>query len=301
MYTGPGPARNRGLTEARGEFIWFVDADDEVPTENFRDFDIKQACQNCDVVMFRYNQVIPGVKGTQPWEKYDDKVMATRPADDFTVAEFPDVLITLLSVWNKFFRREIIETSGMNFPDCAIYEDVTFTIINLCAAKNIRFVNRELYTYHRNNSHLSLANDERRMLIFPAMQICENWLKRNCINRDIWTLFHVCKIRCILFSYMQTNELVRCQIKQYFDDYLRSLDQDTFVRLLRHPFLNIKVKQRMLELQNFAYSRIECDDSHKYWLQTYHDRKKSQMAFCILTLFSTDYLIHSRFLDFFYQ
>ncbi|MDR3179633.1 MAG: glycosyltransferase, partial [Holosporaceae bacterium] len=53
---GPGPARNRGLKEARGEFLWFVDADDEVIVENFQDFDIKQACQDRDVVMFRYNR-----------------------------------------------------------------------------------------------------------------------------------------------------------------------------------------------------------------------------------------------------
>ncbi|MDR3179391.1 MAG: glycosyltransferase, partial [Holosporaceae bacterium] len=85
---GPGVARNRGLREARGEFIWFVDADDEIPVENFQDFDIKQACANHDVVMFRYNQVIPSQKMTQPWLEYDEKVMATRPADDFTVEEF---------------------------------------------------------------------------------------------------------------------------------------------------------------------------------------------------------------------
>ncbi|MDR2681699.1 MAG: glycosyltransferase [Holosporaceae bacterium] len=101
---GPGPARNRGLNEACGEFIWFMDADDEVPVKNFHDLDICQICADQDVVIFRHNQIIPGVKEVLSWN-YDEKIMVTRPADNFTVAEFPSILITFNSACNNFGSR----------------------------------------------------------------------------------------------------------------------------------------------------------------------------------------------------
>jgi hypothetical protein len=154
-------------------------------------------------------------------------------------------------------------TAGTNFPDNAICEDTTFTIVNLCAAKSIRFLDRELYTNHRENSHLSLVSDERRLLVLSAMNICEEWLRQNCDNPDIWASFYVCKMHSIMSNYDQAEKHIRPQIKSYINDYLQSFDQGIFVRLLHHPFFSRGAKQRMLELHSSKINLQKTQDSSK--------------------------------------
>ncbi|MDR2794509.1 MAG: glycosyltransferase [Holosporaceae bacterium] len=246
---GPGPARNCGLKNASGEFVWFVDADDEIPIENFQNFDIRQACENRDVVMFRYNQVIPGKKGIQPWGKYNAMVMAARPSDNFTVNEFPSVLTTFNATWNKFFRRESVIFAGMDFPNIIVSEDLPFIIANLCAAKNIHFVDRELYTYRTDASNISRIVDQRRLQSLWSLKVCDDWLEQRHLDPAVMVSYHVCKAHHLHLCCCGAKGNIQDILLKYLDNYLKSLDDDTFGNLMQHQFLHRYLKLHMLYLR----------------------------------------------------
>lgn len=246
---GPGPARNIGFAKTRGQFVWFIDADDEIPPEAFKDLDIQQVCENRDIVMFKYNRCVSGYFGMKKWLSYDDMVMKARPSDNFTAEEFPSVLTTTNVVWNKLFRRESVLAAKMEFPQTLTGEDLAFVIANLCSAKSIGFIDHVLYTYHEDASQISRIDDERRLEVFKAFEVCEQWLKERNIDQKCIVSYNLCKAYNLLYTYKTVHESLREQIKESLDEHLMALDSETFTGLLHHPFMRKDLRDRMLKLR----------------------------------------------------
>ncbi|GHT96509.1 hypothetical protein FACS1894116_13770 [Betaproteobacteria bacterium] len=245
---GPGPARNSGLSEARGEFIWFVDADDEIPLAGFAGLDARAATAGCDVLLFKYNRVDSRTRQYSPWLDYDARVFAGRPGDDFSAREFPPVLATSHALWNKWFRRESVMAAGMPFPATITSQDLPFTIANLYAARRLRYLDRILYTYREDASRLSRISDARRLGVLSVCEITENWLLQAGVDRECLTAFHVCKAHILLLNYKNTDKQTQERLRESLDGYLKSLSMEMALRLAGNVWLRQDVKNRMLIL-----------------------------------------------------
>lgn len=95
---GPGAARFAAMARATGDYVGFVDADDTVEPDMFRTLLATAVEHDADIV-------ICGVtNGTRPTISYTDAVHTDRLLDRFASLEFG-----MGVVWNKLYRREIME------------------------------------------------------------------------------------------------------------------------------------------------------------------------------------------------
>ncbi|GHV18468.1 hypothetical protein FACS189425_07290 [Clostridia bacterium] len=252
---GAGGGRNVGLEQATGEFVWFVDGDDEAYVKNFKRINFEKATEGIDVLMFRYNQVQNRKRLTEyTFNQYDEDVLRTRPSDEFTVLEFPPILSVTHATWTKWVRREFLLENGIDFPPKLIHQDFPWNLKLLCYAKKIRLANIVLYTLYMIDSGISRINDSRKMDTLKVMKIANEWADANIIDADVWANYYIWRSHMMLkSSNMTAHEPTK---KAIFDDLVagfRKIDVDIALKMVESEFLYEDLKKLLMEEKGMNY------------------------------------------------
>lgn len=125
---GVGPARNFGLSKAKGEFISFVDADDYLLGNLFSDVE-SQLDSQLDLLVFSYYNSIE--KNLSEIDR-SAKILPSEGKKDKSdfIALFQELYLTdmMYTVWNKIYRREFLEEHQIVFESYELGEDVRFNL-----------------------------------------------------------------------------------------------------------------------------------------------------------------------------
>lgn len=150
---GVSKARNTGLQNAHGEFVYFVDADDFLNPCHLQQY--IDALADSDIVFQGYNVV----------EEQSGKVQEKKCVDYMygdTSESVINIIYRLLTVgnffgptWNKIFRREIIEKYHISFDEqVSIREDELFTFEYCQYVSSIKVLDTCSYNYQVTSNSL---------------------------------------------------------------------------------------------------------------------------------------------------
>lgn len=146
---GPGPARNRGIEVATGEYITFFDADDWCKPSLVESAVKRIEETQADMVVLAYNvfdQRI-GQSFFADWTVLPDKF----PREPFCWNDNPDWAFRALQnlPWNKFLRRDFVNENNLHFEeDVFLTEDLMFSAPAIVRAKRIACIASPLI-FHR--------------------------------------------------------------------------------------------------------------------------------------------------------
>src|SRR6266567_287322 len=134
---GPGPARDLGAKEATGEYVWFVDGDDEL------------ADGALAAVAGALTRLRPDVLVIDFENLYPDGSVSPRGGEAGTLADHPALIHLTMTAWSKVFRRDFLAGLGVSFGSAgpAPHEDVPVTTLALLTAERIGVLARVCYRY----------------------------------------------------------------------------------------------------------------------------------------------------------
>jgi CDP-glycerol glycerophosphotransferase len=210
---GPGPARDLGAKEAAGEYVWFVDGDDELADGALAAVAGALARLRPDVLVVDFENLYPDgsvspsggarylssaaeplrgsatepLRGsaTEPLRGSATEPLrgsATEPlrgGETGTLAGHPALIHLTMTAWSKVFRRDFLAGLGVSFGSAgpAPHEDVPVTALALVTAQRISVLDRVCYRYRqaRRGSYLAAPSDAN-FNIFGSYQQVFNYL-----------------------------------------------------------------------------------------------------------------------------
>lgn len=132
---GVAMARNRGLEEATGKYVMFMDQDDWFEPYCVKTFLSAIEETNSDLVIGGFKLVDMHDKIEQKWSLDETK-------------EWSKFRIT--APWGRIFRKEVIDKNHLRFMDTKISEDLYFNILFFSCTSRIRVISYAGYNWLHN-------------------------------------------------------------------------------------------------------------------------------------------------------
>lgn len=141
---GPGPAREVGLADAAGEYVWFVDPDDLLTDGAIGAVTAQLRSQQPDLLLIDY-LILHRSGRTEP---SPGAHLLAGAAGAVTLAERPGLIDRTMTLWSKVFRRSFLTGLGVAIPP-GIHEDVPVSGTALLTASRIGLLPEVCYLYRR--------------------------------------------------------------------------------------------------------------------------------------------------------
>ena len=208
---GLSDARNYGIAFCQGEYIGFVDSDDYVEPEMYEAMYNEASKLNADMVICDYLKEYPAKSIPVCARKYDS-------AEDMLVGG-------LAAAWNKIYRRELVERTGVLFPKGLIYEDTEFYCKLIPHVSVCGYVNKPFVHYVQREGSIVNSHGEKIGMIFEIFDHIRAYYFENDFYDSYKMQLEYFIIRVLLGSSMEricgcTDAKQRKQLLGQTIDYL---------------------------------------------------------------------------------
>ena len=199
--SGPATAKNRGYEIAKGNYVAFIDSDDEIKTDMFCSMLQSGYKHDADIVCCNYIQI--NEDGSYEHTEHTGKEYKLNQDEALKAILIKDKIYS--QCWTKIYKRATLATNHIMNPEgLKTDEDFIFNIQAFACSKTVCVVDRPLYIYTHRSKSLSKDYFNNHIQQYIDNRILRLELVEKIIKEKFPHLQDYCTYHCIFYY----NELL---------------------------------------------------------------------------------------------
>lgn len=182
-----GGARNTGLMNARGEFVWFIDSDDYIYPNVLNSVLNLAKSNKLDILQFNHTRSEQQINNIHCSEIVSGETYLFKDQN-------PMWYDKIIGPWKQIFRRDFLLENNLKFIEDSMYEDTDYLLHSFLLAERVQKISLSVYFYRSNDNSITLSNESPIKLAWQVNQmvrcsrlinLTSSYIGKKCISEMI--------------------------------------------------------------------------------------------------------------------
>ena len=241
---GVASARNTGLERATGKYVMWCDSDDTYTADMCLEMCSIMECRQVDMAICSQNVIYDDIDRNL---RKDTSDYLRQKYSGSQLINWQLITNTDVSLWNKIFKRSIIENNGIRFPKGLLFEDAYFCNIYMLMSKTIHFTNHRLYNYIRRPSGIMSTSFKKSDSSEDYLKITAKtyeFLKDNNLYDQYADFFWQRMIQDFSYAMSNLDKMGRLRARAFLGEFIKEHYDDL-------SKANVNLQKAVLRVLNY--------------------------------------------------